>query len=100
MKKTEIIDEIVEQTGHRRTDVTQIIDTAIEVVTGALKKHTRVHITGLGIFEPRRRRARVGKNPRTQEPIRIPPTWSLVFRPGKPLRTAVTGKDPRERRSR
>ncbi len=100
MKKGDIIDQIVEQTGHRKTDVTEIMDTAIAVVTAALKKHTRVHISGLGIFEPRRRKARVGKNPRTQEPIRIPQTWSLVFRPGRQLRAAITGKDPRERKSK
>lgn len=100
MKKADIIDQIVEQTGHRKCDVTEIMDTAIGVLTVALKKHTRVQITGLGVFEPRRRKARVGKDPRTQEQIRIPATWSLVFRPGKQLRTAITGKDPRERRSR
>ena len=100
MKKTELIDQIVVQTGHRKTDVTEIVDTALEVVTAALKKHTRVYITGLGTFEPRKRKARVGKNPRTQETIRIPATWSLVFHPSKQLRTAITGKDPREKKSR
>ncbi len=100
MKKGEIIDQVVEQTGHRKCDVTEILDSAIGVMTTALKRHSRVQISGLGMFEPRRRKARLGKNPRTQEQIRIPPTWSLVFRPGKQLRTAITGKDPRERKSR
>ncbi len=100
MKKTDLIDQIVNNTGHRKCDVTEILDTAIDLMTNALGRHSRVHITGLGIFEPRKRKARVGKNPRTQEQIRIPSTWSLVFRPGKQLRTAITGKDPREKRSR
>lgn len=100
MKKADLIDAVVEGTGHRKGDVVQIVDAAIQAVIGALKKHTRVHITGLGVFEPRRRKARVGKNPRTQEQIKIPPTWSLVFRPGRQLRTAITGKDPRARKSR
>ncbi len=100
MKKSDLIDQIVEETGYRKNEVTEVVDTAIWAITAALKKHTRVQITDLGVFEPRRRKARVGKNPRTQEQIRIPATWSLVFRPGKQLRTAVTGKDPREKRSR
>ena len=100
MKKPELIDQIVEETGQRKSDVTEIMEAAIAAVTLALKRHTRVHISGLGVFEPRRRKARVGTDPRTQEQIRIPATWSLVFRPGKQLRTALTGKDPRERKSK
>ncbi len=95
MKKSDLIDQVVERTGHRKVDVTEIVDTGIEMITAALRKHTRVHITGLGIFEPRRRKARAGKNPRTQETIRVPATWSLVFRPSRQLRSAVTGKEAR-----
>ena len=100
MKKGDVIDQVVERTGLRKNEVTDVMEAAIDVVTEALRKHTRVHIAGLGVFEPRKRKARVGKDPRTQEALRIPPTWSLIFRPGTQLRVALTGKHPRERRSR
>lgn len=100
MKKPEIVEEVVEQTGYRKRAVAEILDAAIELITSELKKHRKVQISGLGVFEPRKRKARAGTNPRTQEALKLPPTWSLVFRPSVPLRIALTGKHPRDRRSR
>lgn len=81
MKKPDLIDHIVEQTGYRKGEVTEVLEVAIQAITATLKKHNRVQISGLGVFEPRRRKARLGKNPRTQEQIRIPQTWSLASGP-------------------
>ena len=100
MKKPDIIEQVVEQTGHRKNAVTEILDTAIDLITAELSKHRKVQVSGLGIFEPRRRKARIGTDPRTQEALRLPPTWSLVFRPSVSLRTALTGKHPRDKRSK
>ena len=93
MKKPEIIEQVVERTGYRKRAVTEILDAAIELITDELKKHRKVHVSGLGIFEPRKRKARGwAVTPRTQESLKLPPTWSLVFRPSVPLRIAITGR--------
>jgi DNA-binding protein HU-beta len=61
-------------------------------IAAELKKHEKVQISGFGTFEPRKRKARVGRNPRTQEEIKVAASWSLGFRPGKQLRSIVSGK--------
>lgn len=99
MKKPEIVEQVVERTGYRKRVVSEVIDAAIGLITDELQRHHKVHVAGLGIFEPRKRKARNGTNPRTQESLKLPPTWSLVFRPSVPLRVALTGKHPRDRRS-
>ncbi len=92
MKKADVIDEVVNQTGLRKRDVTDVVEIALEAMILALRKHEKVQLVGFGTFEPRRRKARIARNPRTQEEIRVGSTWSLVFRPGKHLRSALSGK--------
>jgi len=48
-----------------------------------------VTITGFGTFEVKERRARVGRNPHTGEPIPIASGRRVGFRVGKGLRQSV-----------
>jgi DNA-binding protein HU-beta len=52
-----------------------------------------VQISGFGTFEAKQRKARTGRNPRTGTEIRIGPTVSASFRPGKALKDAVRPND-------
>ncbi|MCJ7750342.1 MAG: HU family DNA-binding protein [Armatimonadetes bacterium] len=92
MTKSDLIDEVAEATGLKKKEVTNVVEAVFGRMTAALKKHEKVQIVGFGTFEPRRRKARVGRDPRTQEAIRIAASWSLNFRPGKQLKEKVTGK--------
>ena len=47
-------------------------------------------IKTFGTFEVKQREARIGRNPKTMEEIRIPARRVPVFRPGKELRDSVT----------
>ena len=90
--KADVIDEVTRATGLKKKDVTAVVEAVFATMSARLKKHQKVQIVGFGTFEPRRRRARVGRDPRTQEEIRIAASWSLNFRPGKQLRSMVTGR--------
>jgi len=60
---------------------------------GLLSKHlvkgNKVRIVGLGIFQVKRREARMGRNPQTGEPVKIKASKKVTFRPGKELKEAV-----------
>lgn len=92
MTKADLIDEVANATGLTKKEVTNIVEAVFDQMTNALEKHEKVQIVGFGTFEPRRRKARIGRDPRTQEEIRIGPSWSLSFRPGKQLKDLLTGK--------
>ena len=51
--------------------------------------HTALRKVVAKRFTPKRREARVGRDPRTGDPIRIPAGTSITFRPGKPLRETL-----------
>jgi len=96
--KAGLIDEVTEATGLKKKDVANVVEAAFDAMAAELKRHRKVQIVGFGTFEPRRRKARAGRDPRNQEAIRIAASWSLGFRPGKQLKEMVSGKSGRRGR--
>ena len=68
--------------------VAMLSDT-VDVLSTHLVKGNKVRIVGLGIFQVKRREARMGRNPRTGEPVRIKASKKVTFRPAKELKEAV-----------
>ncbi len=93
MNKSELVQALADKTDTTKADAQRTIEALFStkdgVLTSALKKGDRVQITGFGTFETRKRKARTGRNPRTGEEIKIGPTISPSFRPGKALKDAV-----------
>jgi DNA-binding protein HU-beta len=93
MNKSELVQELANKTDMTKADAQRSVDALFNpkdgVLTRALKKGDRVQITGFGTFETRKRKARTGRNPRTGMEIKIGPTVSPSFRPGKALKDAV-----------
>ena len=55
----------------------------------ALKDGDKVQLVGFGSFEVKKRAARVGRNPKTNDTIEIPASVVPVFKAGKALKDAV-----------
>jgi DNA-binding protein HU-beta len=93
MNKSDLVDELASSTGMTKADATRAVDalfgTGDGIIARALKKNTRVQITGFGTFEAKNRKARTGRNPRTGQTIRIAATRTPGFRAGKGLKDAV-----------
>jgi DNA-binding protein HU-beta len=93
MNKSELVQSLASKTDMTKADAQRAVDALFNpkdgVLTRALKKGDRVQITGFGTFETRKRKARTGRNPRTGKEIRIGPTVSPSFRPGKALKDSV-----------
>ncbi len=93
MNKSELVEALADKLDTTKTEAHSIIDAIFDarggLLTTTLKKGERVQITGFGTFETKHRKARTGRNPRTGEEIKIGPTVSPTFRPGKALKEAV-----------
>lgn len=93
MNKSELVQALSSKTELSRSDAQAAVDALFNPEDGlimqALKAGEKVQITGFGTFETRQRKARTGRNPRTGTEIRIGPTISASFRPGKALKDAV-----------
>ena len=89
MNKTELIAAVAEKTGLTKKDAERIVSATFETVTDTIKKGEKVSVSGFGIFEVKTREARVGRNPRTKEEIKIPATKLPAFKASKTLKDAV-----------
>jgi len=89
MNKQDLIGQIADRAGLNRSDSTRAVETMLEVITSALKRGDEVRLVGFGNFSVTRRKASVGRNPRTGEPMQIKASSQPKFRPGRILKDAV-----------
>jgi DNA-binding protein HU-beta len=93
MNKSELVQALSDRTDLSRADATKAVEALFSpedgLITQTLKGGDRVQITGFGTFETKERKARTGRNPRTGREIKIGPTVSATFRPGKALKDSV-----------
>ena len=89
MNKAELIAAAAEKAELSKKDTEAAVNALVEVITKALKKGDKVQLVGFGSFETRKRAARVGRNPRTKETIKIAASKVPTFKAGKALKDAV-----------
>ncbi|MGV0799686.1 HU family DNA-binding protein, partial [Mycolicibacterium elephantis] len=91
MNKAELIDVLTEKLGTDRRQATAAVENVVDTIVRAVHRGDSVTITGFGVFEQRRRAARVARNPRTGETVRVKPTSVPAFRPGAQFKAVVSG---------
>jgi DNA-binding protein HU-beta len=91
MNKAELIDVLTAKLGSDRRQATAAVENVVDTIVRAVHKGDSVTITGFGVFEQRRRAARVARNPRTGETVKVKPTSVPAFRPGAQFKAVVSG---------
>ncbi len=90
MTKSELILKITNKNSFLyQKDVYKIIDTLFNTVIKALKDGDRVELRGFGTFSTKERNARIGRNPKTGEPVAIPPKKMPFFKMGKSMKERI-----------
>lgn len=90
MNKTELIAAVAEKTGLTKKDAERVVSATFETVVATLKNGEKVQISGFGNFEVKAREARIGRNPRTKEEIKIPATKLPAFKASKTLKDLIS----------
>jgi DNA-binding protein HU-beta len=98
VNKAEFVDRIAARTGDRQA-AKEVVDVAIDEIQRAVVKGEKVSFAGFGVFEKRQRAARMARNPRTGEAVRVKKTVIPAFRPGTGFKELVTGKRKMSRAS-
>ena len=84
MNKTELIAEVAKKCGISKKDAEKAVTTTFHTIADALSQGDKVQL--VGGFETKKREARMGRNPKTEEAIEIPATTIPVFKAGKALK--------------
>jgi DNA-binding protein HU-beta len=89
MNKSELVDTLADSADLSKADAGRAVDAFTDVIKKALKKNDTVSLVGFGTFSVRKRAARMGRNPRTNEQIKIKASKVPAFKPGKALKDAL-----------
>lgn len=89
MNKEELVQEVSKKTKATQKQVSELISITLEVISKNVSKGKKVTLVGFGTFAPRKRAARVGRNPQTGKEINIPAKTVPIFSPGKKFREVV-----------
>lgn len=89
MNKGELVDMAVEKADVSKKQAEAILSAAIDAIMDAVSQGDKVTLVGFGSFEPRERRAREGRNPKTGDKMEIPATRVPAFSAGKLFKDRV-----------
>lgn len=89
MNKAQMVEHVAKAADISKAAAGRAVDALIAAVKSTLKKNGSVTLVGFGTFRVAKRKPRTGRNPRTNQPIRIPAAKVPKFAPGKAFKDAV-----------
>lgn len=91
--KKELIDQIADATGEKRVVVKKIVQAFLDNIIVELGKGNRLEFRDFGVFEVKNRKARMAQNPKTLEPVRVPPKRTVKFKVGRLMKMTLSEDD-------
>ncbi|MEM1367450.1 MAG: HU family DNA-binding protein [Cyanobacteria bacterium P01_H01_bin.15] len=89
MNKGELVDKVAESSNVTKKDADAVISATLETIINVVSSGEKVTLVGFGSFEPRHRKEREGRNPKTGDKMIIPATRVPAFSAGKLFKDSV-----------
>ena len=83
MIKNDFIEKISEDTGLNKIVVKKIIEGFLVNLRESLFEGERIELRNFGVFIVKRRKPKVGRNPKTGEIVNVPERLKVIFKPSK-----------------
>jgi len=87
--KTELVDTLAQDLSLSKADAQRTLESVLARITDGLTRDAKVQIQGFGTFQAKMRKERMGRNPQTKEPMLIPASKTVTFKPGQALKAKV-----------
>ncbi len=92
--KKELIDRIAERTQAKRVSVKRIVQAFLDEITVELCKDNRLEFRDFGVFETKKRAARIAQNPKTLARVEVPAKRTVKFKMGRLMRENLSTPIP------
>jgi integration host factor subunit beta len=89
MIKADLVNKISQELNIPKQEAEEGVNLFFETIREAILKGEEIEIRGFGSFRFRKRTSRAGRNPRTGEPVKVPPKKVLYFKPSKLLKEMI-----------
>ncbi len=85
MIKSDLVNAVAGALQYNRGQAEMVVEEVLRLMKGALKDGGRIELRGFGVFQVRRKKTGVGRNPKTGEQIPLQPGNVIKFKPSKDL---------------
>jgi len=89
MTKADLVADVAKKTGLSKKAAEEAVDAAVDVLKKTVKKDGTFRYPGLGTFTLKRRKARMGINPRTGDKIKIKASKTVGFKPAQGFKDSL-----------
>jgi nucleoid DNA-binding protein len=89
MTKKEMAKAICERAGIPQVQAREIVQGVFEGITETLVREGRIELRNFGVFEVKKRKPRLARNPRTGERVAVPEKLVVTFKPGLELQARL-----------
>jgi nucleoid DNA-binding protein len=87
--KKEIVKQISDRLGLPQLKTKKIVQETFDAIVETLLEVGRIELRNFGVFEVKQRKRRMARNPRSGEPVEVPPKNVVTFKPGKTMEERV-----------
>ena len=87
--RSDLVASLKEQAGLSQIDCSKLLEGVLKEIADALSRGEQVKITSFATFKPHQKNARIGRNPKNGEEVRIPPRKVVLFRPSGVMRAKI-----------
>ncbi len=89
MTKKEIAAKIAAKLETTHQETLRIVQGTFDAIIEILVEEGRIELRNFGVFEVKRRAARIARNSKTGETVKVPKQCVVVFKPGKVMEEIV-----------
>jgi DNA-binding protein HU-beta len=87
--KADLVSSIATEAGLKKVEAEKALVALTNAIQGALQGGRKVTLVGFGTFSVAHRKEKVGRDPQTKKPIKIPAHNAVKFTSGKALKDSV-----------
>jgi DNA-binding protein HU-beta len=87
-----MLSALATNTGRTKKEIEEVLKALEDLILKTLKKEFKIKLDGLGVFQLKDRPARMARNPRTGEMVKVAAKRVVKFRVVKSLKEAVLKK--------
>ena len=89
MNKQGLVEMVHGKLGGTKVQAEEIVDSIFDTIISTMKKGSEVSVAGFGIFSVKARAARMARNPKTGEQVKVAAKKVPKFRAAKALKDSV-----------
>ena len=89
LTKKDILNSLYLQIGYSKKIIEVILEDFFNIIFDELKRNGKVKLTNFGTFSVRKKKSRIGRNPKTKEIKTISERNVVLFKPSKELKKKI-----------